>query len=237
MHRAPLREPPPLLRRNIFARAVADGKLFTGAGRFVVDRNRRYVRIRLHLRLVFLGQFVKSPGHRLSRTYPSIQAVLSDSHIGDFCPRGADFREEGVLRSKARVAHVSAGPRVPLLRRPARCREASLLSLARMQVERGSPYPSRACSPLAVYRAARLPGPGGAVVPSRNVTRAVFRSPPCRSPTSRLQSPWRAILDRLHVSSFVAPQTKTLKCPRRFATGTSNVGFQWESRLLLARLR
>ena len=98
-------------------------------------------------------------------------------------------------------------------------------------------YPSRACSPLAVYRAARLPAPGGAVVPSRNVTRAVFRSPPCRSPTSRLQSPWRAILDRLHVSSFVAPQTKALKCPLRFATGTSNVGFQWESRLLLARLR
>lgn len=123
MHRAPLREPPPLLRRNIFARAVADGKLFTGAGRFVVDRNRRYVRIRLHLRLVFLGQFVKSPGHRLSRTYPSIQAVLSDSHIGDFCPRGADFREEGVLRSKARAARPSAGPRVPPPRRLARSRE------------------------------------------------------------------------------------------------------------------
>lgn len=189
MHRAPLREPSPLLRRNIFARAVADGKLFTGAGRFVVDRDRRYVRIRLHLRFVFLGQLVKSPGRRPLRTYQSIQAVLSDSHIDDFCPRGADFREEGVLRSKARVAHVSAGPRVPLLRRPARCREASLMSLARMQVERGSPYPSRACSPLAVYRAARLPGPGGAVVPSRNVTRAVFRSPPCRSLTSRLQSP------------------------------------------------
>lgn len=189
MHRAPLREPPPLLRRNIFARAVADGKLFTGAGRFVVDRNRRYVRIRLHLRLVFLGQFVKSPGHRLSRTYPSIQAVLSDSHIGDFCPRGADFREEGVLRSKARAARPSAGPRVPPPRRLARCREASLMSLARMQVERGSPYPSRVCSPLAVCRAARLPGPGGAVVSSRNVTRAVFRSPPCRSLASRLQSP------------------------------------------------
>lgn len=102
-----------------------------------------------------------------------------------------------------------------------------------MQVERGSPYPSRACSPLAVYRAARLPGPGGAVVPSRNVTRAVFRSPPCRSPTSRLQSPWRAILDQLHVSSFVAPQTKTLKCPLRFATGTSNVSFQGNLACLL----
>lgn len=146
MHRAPLREPSPLLRRNIFACAVADGKLFTGAGRFVVDRDRRYVRIRLPLRFVFLGQLVKSPGHRPLGTYQSIQAVLSDSHIDDFCPRGADFREEGVLRSKARVAHVSAGPRVPLLRRPARCREASLLSLARMQVERGSPYPSRAFS-------------------------------------------------------------------------------------------
>lgn len=159
MHRAPLREPSPLLRRNIFARAVADGKLFTGAGRFVVDRDRRYVRIRLPLRFVFLGQLVKSPGHRPLRTYQSIQAVLSDSHIDDFCPRGADFREEGVLRLKARVAHVSAGPRVPLLRRPARCREASLLSLARMQVERGSPYPSRACSLLAAYRAARSPSP------------------------------------------------------------------------------
>ena len=58
---------------------------------------------------------------------------------------------------KARVAHVSAGPRVLLLRRPARCREASLMSLARMQVERGSPYPSRACSPLAVYRSLARP--------------------------------------------------------------------------------
>lgn len=158
-------------------------------------------------------------------------------HVNGGLTRRADFRKEGVLRSKARVAHVSAGPRVPLLRRPARCREASLLSLARMQVERGSPYPSRACSPLAVYRAARLPGPGGAVVPSRNVTRAVFRSPPCRSPTSRLQSPWRAILDRLHVSCFVAPQTKTLKRPPLDAAGASDASFQWESRLLLARLR
>ena len=41
------------------------------------------------------------------------------------------------------------------------------MSLARMQVERGSPYPSRVCSPLVVYRAARLPGPGGAVVLSQ----------------------------------------------------------------------
>lgn len=172
MHRGPSPETTPLLRRNIFARAVADGKLFTGAGRFVVDRDRRYVRIRLHLRFVFLGQLVKSPGHRPLRTYQSIQAVLSDSHIGDFCLRGADFREEGVLRSKARVAHVSAGPRVPLLRRPARCREASLVSLARMQVERGSPYPSRACSPLAVYRVARLPGPGGAIVLSQRHARS-----------------------------------------------------------------
>ena len=110
-------------------------------------------------------------------------------HVNGGLTWRGDFREGGVLQSKARVAHVSAGPRVPLLRRPARCREASLMSLARMQVERGSPYPSRVCSPLAVYRAARLPGPGGAVVPSRNVTRAVFRSPPCRSLASRLQSP------------------------------------------------
>ena len=197
----------------------------------------RYVRIRLHLRLVFLGQFVKSPGHRLSRTYPSIQAVLSDSHIGDFCPRGADFREEGVLRSKARAARPSAGPRVPPPRRLARSREPPLLLLARScGVECGSPYPARVCASLAIYprghvlhslSTASLACPALAVPSSsRNVTRAVFRSPPCRSPTSRLQSPWRAILDRLHVSSFVAPQTKTLKCPLRFATGTSNVSFQ-----------
>lgn len=157
-------------------------------------------------------------------------------HVNGGLTWRGDFREGGVLQSKARVAHVSAGPRVPLLRRPARCREASLMSLARMQVERGSPYPSRAV--LHSLSTAPLACPALAVPSSsRNVTRAVFRSPPCRSPTSRLQSPWRAILDRLHVSSFVAPQTKTLKCPLRFATGTSNVGFQWESRLLLARLR
>ena len=46
------------------------------------------------------------------------------------------------------------------------------MSLARMQVERGSPYPPRACSPLAVYRAARLPGPGGAVVLSQRHARS-----------------------------------------------------------------
>ena len=39
--------------------------------------------------------------------------------------------------------------------------------LARMQVECGLLYPSRACSPLSVYRAARLPGPGDAVVLSQ----------------------------------------------------------------------
>lgn len=208
------------------------------AGRAAADSNRRYVRIRFHLRLVFLERVSESPGHRPSRTSPSIQAALLDSHIADICPHGGViFEKRGVLRSKARVAHVSAGPRVPLLRRPARCREASLLSLARMQVKRGSPYPSRACSPLAVYRAARLPGPGGAVVPSRNVTRAVFRLSPCHSLASHLQFPWRTTLNLLHVSGFVAPQTKTLKCPLRFATGTSNVSFQWESRLLLAWLR
>lgn len=46
------------------------------------------------------------------------------------------------------------------------------MSLARMQVERGSPYPSRACSPLAVYRVARLPGPGGAIVLSQRHARS-----------------------------------------------------------------
>lgn len=54
-----------------------------------------------------------------------------------------------------------------------------------------------------------------------------------RSPTSRLQSPWCAILDRLHVSSFVAPQTKTLKCPLHFATGASDASFQGNLACLL----
>lgn len=153
-------------------RAAADSKLFLGRICAIADSDRRYVRISFHLRPVFLERVSESPGRRPSRTSPSIQAALSDSHIDYFCPRGADFREEGVLRSKARVAHVSAGPRVPLLRRPARCREASLMSLARMQVERGSPYPSRACSPLAVYRVARLPGPGGAIVLSQRHARS-----------------------------------------------------------------
>ena len=83
----------------------------------------RYVRIRFHLRPVFLERVSESPGHRPLRTYPSIQAALSDSHIADFCPRGADFREEGVPRSKARAARPSAGPRVPPPRRLARGRE------------------------------------------------------------------------------------------------------------------
>ena len=156
---------------------------FTGAGRFVVDRDRRYVRIRLHLRLAFLGQFVKSPRRRSSRTYPSIQAMLSDSHIDDFCPRGADFREEGVLRSKARAARPSAGPRVPPPRRLARSREpppvaGSLVrgrvwvALPRTSLHFARYLPSRACSPLAGYRVARLPGPGGAIVLSQRHARS-----------------------------------------------------------------
>lgn len=127
-----------------------------------------------------------------------------------------EFRRLGVLRE--------AGSPPPVTGSLVRGRV--WVALPRTSLHSARYLPSRACSLLAAYRAARLPGPGGAVVPSRNVTRAVFRSPPCRSPTSRLQSPWRAILDRLHVSSFVAPQTKALKCPLRFATGTSNVSFQ-----------
>ena len=173
--------------------------MFTGAGRFVVDRNRRYVRIRLHLRLVFSGQLVKSPGHRPSMTYLSIQVVLSDSHIDDFCPRGADFREEGVLRSKARAVRPSAGPQVPPSRRLARGRAPLLLLARSCGVECGSPYPTRACTPLAIYPREPVlcslptaplvcPALRGAVVRSQRHVRAVFRSPPCPFPASRLQS-------------------------------------------------
>lgn len=56
----------------------------------IADSNRRYVRIRFHLRPVFLERVSEIPGHRPSRTSPSIQAALLDSHIDDICPRGGD---------------------------------------------------------------------------------------------------------------------------------------------------
>lgn len=71
-------------------RAAADSKLFFRADCAIADSNRRYVRIRFHLRPVFLEKVSESPGHRLSRTSPSIQAALLDSHIADICPRGGD---------------------------------------------------------------------------------------------------------------------------------------------------
>ena len=107
-------------------------------------------------------------------------------HVNGGLTWRGDFREGGVLRSKAHVAHVSAGPRVPLLRRPARCREASLMSLARMQVERGSPYPSRACSLLAAYRAARSPSPARGRRPLATSRACSF--PLAAVPLSRLAS-------------------------------------------------
>ena len=182
-------------------RATADSKLFLGRICATADSNRRYVRIRFHLRPVFLERVSESPGHRPSRTSPSIQAALLDSHIADFCPRGADFRDRGVLRSKARAARPSAGPRVPPPRRLARSRGAPLLLLARScGVECGSPYPARACTSLAIYPREPVlcllptvplarPALRGAVVRSQRHARAVFRSPPCRSLASRLQSP------------------------------------------------
>lgn len=53
----------------------------------VVDRNRRYARIRLRLRPDFLGVLSKSPGHKSPRVSQSIQGPHSGSHIGVFCPR------------------------------------------------------------------------------------------------------------------------------------------------------
>ena len=55
--------------------------------RLVVDRNRRYARIRLRLRPDFLGALSKSPGRKSPRVSQSIQGPHSGSHIGVFCPR------------------------------------------------------------------------------------------------------------------------------------------------------
>ncbi len=208
----------------------------------------RYVRIRLHLRLVFLGQFVKSPGHRLSRTYPSIQAVLSDSHIGDFCPRGADFREEGVLRSKARAARPSAGPRVPPPRRLARSREppppvtGSLVrgrvwvALPRTSLHFARYLPSRACSPLAVYRVARLPGPGGAIVLSQRHARSF---PLAAVPLSHLAPAISMARNSRSTSRFQLCRSpnENAEVPAAFRNGHFECELSGESCLLLARLR
>ena len=99
----------------------------------IADSNRRYVRIRFHLRPVFLERVSESPGRRPSRTSPSIQAALSDSHIDYFCPRGADFREEGVLRSKARAARSPSPARG---RRPLATSRACSFPLAAVPLSR-----------------------------------------------------------------------------------------------------
>lgn len=114
-------------------RAAADSKLFFRADCAIADSNRRYVRIRFHLRPVFLEKVSESPGHRLSRTSPSIQAALLDSHIDYFCPRGADFREEGVLRSKARAARLPGpGGAIVLSQRHARSFPLAAVPLSRL---------------------------------------------------------------------------------------------------------
>lgn len=182
-------------------------------------------------------------------TYPSIQAVLSDSHIADFCPRGADFREEGVLRSNARAARPSAGPRVPPPRRLARGREpppvtGSLVrgrvlwvALPRTSLHFARYFPSRARSLLAAYRAARLPSPARGRRPLATSRACSF--PFAAVPLSRLASAVSIAHNAQSTSRFQLCRSpnEMLKCPLRFATGTSNVCFQWESRLLLARLR
>ena len=158
-------------------------------------------------------------------------------HVNGGLTWRGDFREKGgVLRSKARVAHVSAGPRVPLLRRPARCREASLMSLARMQVERGSPYPSRACSPLAVYRVACLPGPGDAVVLSQCHAHSF---PLAAVPLSHLASAVSIARNSRSTSRFQLCRSpnENAEVPAAFRNGHFECELSGESRLLLARLR
>lgn len=59
-----------------------------------------------------------------------------------------------------------------------------------------------------------------------------FRSPPCRSLASRLQSPWRTTLNLLYPSSL-SPQPKTLKRPPWNAAGASDASFQGNLACLL----
>ncbi len=58
----------------------------------------RYVRIRLRLRLVFLGELSKSPGRSQPRARTGVLGQLGGSHIGRFCPRRCDFPGEGTPR-------------------------------------------------------------------------------------------------------------------------------------------
>ena len=78
--------------------AAADSKLLSGTNRPVVDKTRRYVRIRLCLQLVFLGELSKSPGRSQPRVRTSVLGQLGGSHIGRFCPRRCDFPGEGTPR-------------------------------------------------------------------------------------------------------------------------------------------
>lgn len=212
-----------------------------------MDRNRRYARIRLHLRLVFSGQLVKSPGHRPSMTYLSIQAVLSDSHIDDFCPRGADFREEGVLRSKARVVRPSAGPQVPPPRRLARGRApppatGSLVwgrvwvALPHTSLHSARYIPSRACSLLAAYRATRLPSPARGRRPLATSRARSF--PLAAVPLSHLASAIFIARNAQSTSRFqIAGPTQNAEAPAVGCGGRFGRKLSGESCLLVARLR
>lgn len=113
--------------------------------------------------------------------------------------------------------------------------EASLMSLARMQVERGSPYPPRVCSPLAVYRAARLPGPGGAVVLLQRHARSF---PLAAVPLSRVASAIFIAHNAQSTSRFqIAGPTQNAEAPAVGCGGRFRRKLSGESCLLVARLR
>ena len=77
-------------------------KLLSGTNRPAVDRVCRYVRIRLRLQLVFLGELSKSPGRSQPRVRTGVLGQLGGSHIGKFCPRRCDFPGKGTPRYPSR---------------------------------------------------------------------------------------------------------------------------------------
>ena len=201
------------------------------AGRFVVDRNRRYVRIRLHLRLVFPATHQK-PRSRAVEEHTKAFRRCFRTHIGDFCPRGLIF-EKRAPRFRKHVLRAHQFTRVPpppaSYERPG----APLLLLARSRVGwsvgPSTPHeleslctarylPSQACSLLAAYRAARLPG-WQCRRPPLATSRAQFSARRRAAPTSSLPNLHGAQFSIDFTFPAVAPQTKTLKCPLRFGNG------------------
>lgn len=158
-------------------------------------------------------------------------------HVNGGLTWRGDFREKG-------GSAVESTCRAPISRPSSSAASAScekpgapLLLLARScGVERGSPYPSRACSLLAAYRAARSPSPARGRRPLATSRACSF--PLAAVPLSRLASAVSIARNVQSTSRFlIVGPTQNAEAPAVGCGGRFGRKLSGESCLLVARLR